>query len=99
MKTLIYLSILPLFIAYSQGPGSAFHPMTAPGAKNIHPTAHILYWENPGGTLYNEIYLSDDSMLVAQSDTSVRLVTGYPDSVYDHLALRDYLTLDYATKY
>lgn len=99
MKSIIILSVLPLFIAYSQVPDSAFNPMTAPGAKNIHPTAHFLYWENPEGTLYNEIYLSDDSLLVAQSDTSVRLVTGYPDSVYDHLAPGDYLPLDYVTKY
>lgn len=99
MKKFIFLLTLPLFIMYAQGPGSAFHPMTASGAKYIHTTAHILYWENPEGTLYNEIYFSEDSILVAQSDSSVRIVSGYPDSVFDHLVLGDYFTFSDLRKY
>jgi len=88
MKTSKYflLSLLiTLFVSYSllaQGPGEAFKPMTANGAKEIWTIDHQLFWVNPSATRYNEVYISTDSNLVANMDTSVRILNGYPSAVY-----------------
>jgi len=54
--------------------------MTANGAHGIASYGHIMFWQNPEGTLYNEVYLSDDSSLVASLDTTVRIYNGYPST-------------------
>ena len=82
--------ILCSFTLSAQGPGSAFNPATAPGAKGIHWTDHILYWENPSGTIYNEVYFSQDSSAVANLDTNVRVQNGFPSTIYNSFPLSSY---------
>jgi hypothetical protein len=66
------LALLPV-PTFSQGSGEAYHPETANGANNIHSIGHRLLWENPDSTIYNKIYFSSDSILVAQMNDSVLL--------------------------
>src|SRR5574338_685467 len=66
---------------FSQSPDPAFNPMTAPGAKGIHLSDHILFWQNPESISYNQLYFSEDSLLVANSDSSVRVLNGFPSTV------------------
>jgi hypothetical protein len=73
---------------FSQGPGEAYNPMTANGAEGVLPgqwftSNHYLKWKNPVGTIYNEVYLSDDSLLVALLDTSTRILNGFPSTVFN----------------
>jgi hypothetical protein len=68
--------------SFSQGPGEAFNPMTAIGAKEIWTFNHQLFWENPTSILYNEVYISTDSSVVINIDTSARILNGYPSTVY-----------------
>ena len=104
MKTLKYFMmsyLLTLIVSYSslaQGPGEPFHPMTAPGANGVATGGHILVWENPLGTVYNEVYFSSDSSLVASLDTSSRIVNGYPSTTYNSKDL-SMIFLDNFTKY
>jgi hypothetical protein len=105
MKTLKYFMtsyLLTLIVSYSalaQGPGEPFHPMTAPGARGIRLTGHTLIWENPTSILYNEIYFSEDSTLVSSLDPSVRILSGYPNTVYISVNLNLIGALNIATKY
>jgi hypothetical protein len=100
MKVLI-LSFLFLYLssASAQLPGEPFNPMTAPGAKGISNTQHILFWQNPVNVLYNEIYFSSDSMLVANQDTSVRVKNGSPSTIYSSYSLSEFGLLMSNTKY
>lgn len=52
--------------------GTAYHPMTANGAKNLTSWAVPLKWVNPSGVFSNDIYISFDSAKVAQLDSSVK---------------------------
>jgi len=104
MKTLKYFMmsyLLTLIVSYSslaQGPGEPFHPMTAPGANGVATGGHILVWENPLGTVYNEVYFSSDSSLVASLDTTTRIVNGYPSTTSNSIDL-SMIFLDNFTKY
>jgi|GEM_PF-1654791 len=104
MKTLKYFMmsyLLTLIVSYSslaQGPGEPFHPMTAPGANGVALSGHILVWENPSGTVYNEVYFSSDSSLVASLDTTTRIVNGYPSTTSNSIDL-SMIFLDNFTKY
>jgi len=104
MKTLKYFMmsyLLTLIVSYSslaQGPGEPFHPMTAPGANGVALSGHILVWENPSRTIYNEVYFSLDSSLVASLDTTTRIVNGYPSTTYNSKDL-SMIFLDNFTKY
>ena len=82
IKNLIMICSLFLLstLSFAQGPGEPFHQMTANGAHGIASYGHIMFWQNPEGTLYNEVYLSDDSSLVASLDTTVRIYNGYPST-------------------
>lgn len=91
--------ILCSFTLSAQGPGSAFNPATAPGAKGIHWTAHILYWENPAATIYNEVYFSHDSSAVANLDTNVRVLNGFPSTTHNSFPLSSYGNLNMNTNY
>jgi len=82
----------------AQGPGESFHPMTASGANGVAIFGHTLIWKNPSGTVYNEVYFSSDSSLVASLDTSARIVNGYPSSTSNSIELT-MIALDYFTKY
>ena len=100
MKSLFLLFIF-LFsaITFAQVPDPSFNPMTAPGARGISTLIHTLYWQNPQGATYNEVYLSEDSALVANNDTSVRVKNGYPSTVFSSYNLSEYGTLNPNTKY
>jgi hypothetical protein len=84
---------------FSQGPGEPYFPETANGAKNIHATGHRLLWENPDSTIYNKIYFSSDSILVAQMNSNVLLYDGSPNIVYDSIYLNLIEPLEWNTKY
>ena len=81
-KSIIFFIILNSVFNFAQVPDPAYNPMTAPGASGISTLIHTLYWQNPEGVTYNEVYFSDDSALVANSDTSVRVLNGYPSTIY-----------------
>lgn len=86
-------------IISAQNPGEPFHPETADRAKNIHSTGHRLLWENPDSTIYNVIYFSSDTALVAQMDESVKLYDGAPNTVYDTVHLNLVEPLAWSKKY
>ncbi|MDZ7624843.1 MAG: hypothetical protein U5J96_10440 [Ignavibacteriaceae bacterium] len=92
---LVFLSI-PTF---AQGPGEPYFPETANGATNIHSTGHRLLWENPDSTLYNKVYFSSDSILVAQMNASALLYNGFPNTVNDSIYLDLVEPLDWNSKY
>jgi hypothetical protein len=73
--------------------------MTAPGAQGIHWNDHILFWKNSSGTVYNEVYFSDDSVKVANKDTTVRVVNGFPATICSSYPLSDFGNLDVSKKY
>lgn len=95
----ILISMFVTISGFSQGPGEPYHPMTAPGANGIALTGHILIWENPAGTVFNEVYFSDDSLLVAAMDSSVKIANGLPSTVFIELDLSNVANLSYDTKY
>lgn len=100
MKKLVMLfSILFSILLFAQAPNQAYNPMTAPGAIGISTLIHTLYWQNPQGVTYNEVYFGEDSALVAISDTSVRVKNGYPATVFTFYNLSEYGTLNPGTKY
>ena len=83
MKSFVLVvSVLMSAFSFAQVPDPPFNPMTAPGASGISTQIHTLYWHNPENVTYNEVYLSDDSLLVANNDTSVRIFNGYPSTVF-----------------
>ena len=96
---LVFLFILNPINNFAQGPGEPFHPMTAPGARGISIHLHILFWENPAGTIYNEVYFSDDPALVSAMDPSVKILDGYPSTVFDSVSLNLYGQLEYYKAY
>ena len=81
------LFVLLSIPTFAQGPGEPYHPMTAPGAESIGAYNHILYWENPTGIIYNQVYFSSDSTLVVTLDTSVMIYNGYPVTTYSNVSL------------
>jgi hypothetical protein len=83
----------------AQVPDPPFNPMTAPGASGISTLIHTLYWHNPQSVTYNEVYFSEDSALVANNDTSVRVKNGYPSILFSSYNLSEYGTLNPNTKY
>lgn len=94
MKKLVFLfSILTSFQLFAQNPEPPFNPMTAPGARHINYMnnqwfAHTLYWQNPSGLIYNEIYLSTDYNLVANLDPAAKILSGFDSAkVYTSLSL------------
>ena len=98
--TLLVLLCTPTF---AQGPGEPYHPMTANGAEGVLPgqwfsSHHYLKWKNPIETIYNEVYLSDDSLSVANLDTSTRILNGYPNTVYNEV-IPTYPNYEYFKKY
>ncbi len=107
MKTWVltlFVVITLFFLSFTsdskaQVPEPAYNPMTAPGAKGIHWNSHTLYWQNSSGTIFNEVYFSDDSVLVANMDSSVGVRNGYPSTVYSSYPLSDFGNLDINKKY
>jgi Secretion system C-terminal sorting domain len=91
MKNLIYIFIVTALIPFTflnaQGPGAAYFPETANGATNVGSGYFNLKWQNPLGTIYNEVYLSYDSSSVAAMDDSVRIYNGDPDIAYDSIII------------
>lgn len=83
---------------FAQVPDPAFNPMTAPGARGISGTNHILYWQNPENVIYNEVYFSSDSNLVANLDSNVRVKNGFPSSIYSSYSTDEFGNL-YENKY
>ena len=85
MKKTILLIFAAAQIILSQ---PAYNPMTANGAKGISYFAHTLFWENPNGVTYNEVYFNSDSSLVSVLDSNARIFNGFPnlslDSIYLH---------------
>ncbi|MFZ1520273.1 MAG: T9SS type A sorting domain-containing protein [Ignavibacteriaceae bacterium] len=98
-KLLILFSVLLSIQLFAQAPDPPFNPMTAPGARGISTLNHTLYWQNPNGVLYNEVYFSDDSALVANNDTSVRVINGYPSTVFSSLDINGFGPFNISTKY
>jgi len=82
--------------SFAQVPAPAYNPMTAPGASGINYFSHTLFWQNPGGVIFNECYFSTDSVLVANLDPSARILNGHPSTVYNSL---DVNALEENTKY
>src|SRR5574338_537666 len=80
-KIIAHFLVLLSMQLFSQTPDPAFNPMTAPGSKGIHLSDHILFWQNPDSISYNQLYFSEDSLLVANSDSSVRILNGFPSTV------------------
>ena len=100
MKNSVLVLLLLVSIQnFAQLPGEPFNPMTAPGAKGISNTQHVLFWQNPVDILYNEIYFSSDSILVANQDTTVRVKNGFPATIFSSYSLSEYGTLQGNTKY
>ena len=91
MKKLLFPIIFYSTIIIAQNPDPAFNPMTAPGAKGIDWSDHILFWANPSGVQYNECYFSSDSAFVANLDTSVRIQNGYPSTVFNLVSVASLL--------
>jgi hypothetical protein len=98
-KLMILFSVLLSIQLFAQVPDPAFNPMTAPGASGISTLIHTLYWQNPEGVTYNEVYFSDDSALVANSDTSVRIINGYPATVFSSQNINGFGPFNIYTKY
>ena len=95
MKKLVVLfSVLLTIQLFSQVPDPAFNPMTAPGARGISRLLHTLHWQNPTDVIYNEVYFSSDSSLVANLDLSVKVKNGFPDSIFSSYPVSElgYLT-------
>ncbi len=96
MKRILFVTAL--FVAcvsiVAQVPDPPFNPMTAPGARGISRLIHTLYWQNPNNVVYNEVYFSSDSVLVANLDVSVKVKNGYPDSIFSSYSVSElgYLT-------
>ena len=65
--------------------------MTAVGASRINSYGHILFWDNPQGVIYNEVYFGSDSTMVVSKDTTARIFNGFPDIVTDSIGLNNYL--------
>jgi len=86
-KLVILFSILLSIQLFAQAPDPPFNPMTAPGAKGIHTSDHTLFWQNPESVSYNQLYFSEDSLLIANSDSSVRVLNGFPSTVYSSFDL------------
>ncbi|MBZ0200960.1 MAG: T9SS type A sorting domain-containing protein [Ignavibacteriaceae bacterium] len=85
-----YLLFVILFSSTSEifaQPGNAFSPMTAPGAGGIRDFLHELFWDNPAGVNYNEIFFSSDSNLVINLDPSVLILSGFPNIVNNTINL------------
>jgi Secretion system C-terminal sorting domain len=99
----LLLLLIISFPTFSQGPGEPYFPETANGAEGALPggwfgTHHYLKWKNPIGTNYNEVYLSDDSLLVALLDTSTRILNGYPNIAYNEV-MPTYPSYEHFKKY
>lgn len=90
--------VFPSFIV-AQEFGQPFHPETANSANFIHSTGHRLLWENPDSTIYNVIYFSSDSSLVAEMDNSVILYNGQPSTIFNLIHLYDVEPLYWNAKY
>ena len=90
MNKLFAIIILYAGLSYSQVPDAAYNPMTANGAKGISISNHILYWQNPSGVTYNEVYFSSDSLLVFNSDASARVKNGSPSTIFNNYSLSEY---------
>lgn len=86
-------SLLVLFSipTFSQGPGEPYFPETANGSKNAHFQNQSLRWQNPPGTLYNEVYIHYDSSMVANLDQSTLYISGYPSVAYDSIRINQQL--------
>ena len=87
MKKILISIIVYSVVMLAQVPDPAFNPMTAPGAIGIDDTEHTLFWENPTDVQYNECYLSTDSSLVANMDTTVRIQNGFPSNVFSSVTI------------
>ena len=100
MKNLLLLFLsLSSAISFAQVPDPPFNPMTAPGAKGIHPSNHTLFWQNPESVIYNQLYFSEDSLLIANSDSSVRVLNGFPNTIFNSYQLSEWGNLDENKKY
>ncbi len=102
ISSIFYSLILLILLStnsYSQVSGEPFHPETANGANYIHATGHRLLWENPDSTVYNIIYFSSDSTLVAEMDSTALLYNGSPSTAYDTIYLSPVEPLDWYKKY
>ena len=100
MKRLTLLfQIFITTMTIAQVPDPPYNPMTSPGARGISILIHTLYWQNPSGVLYNEVYFSDDSASVANNDTSARVKNGFPDTTFSSYPLNEYGPLNGNTKY
>ena len=95
----LLITLIVSYSALAQGPGEPFHPMTAPAATGVSIAVHILVWENPSETVYNEVYFSSDSSLVASLDTTTRIVNGYPSTTSNSIDFSNIGLLDYYTEY
>ena len=98
-KISLFLIFIFAEILFSQQPGEAYYPETANGAQNIHSVGHSLSWRNPDSTVYNIIYFSEDSILVASLDPTAILFNGSPSTVYETVYLNQVEPLDWLTKY
>jgi hypothetical protein len=101
MKTFFFLIVSCIFCVqtFAQNPLPASDPVTAPGAIGIALYDHTLIWSNPANVDYNEVYFSDDSLLVANLDPGVRIYNGYPSTVFSSASLNVYGSLSINTKY
>ncbi len=84
---------------FAQGPGQPLNPMTAPGAKSITPTNHILIWKNPIGVKFNQLYFSTDSILILNLDPAVIVFDGNPSNSISEFNLNNLGGLLYYKKY
>lgn len=101
MKTFFFLIVYGILceLTLAQNPVPASEPMTASGSIGIALYGHSLIWSNPTNVDYNEVYFSDDSILVSNLDPSVRIYNGYPSTVFNSASLNVYGSLAYNTKY
>lgn len=75
----------------AQSPGQPYYPETANGASNVYFQYHPLKWQNPDGTVYNEVYIDFDSSRVANMDPSSLYVSGYPSTAFDSIRINQQL--------
>ncbi len=97
----IFLNSLNL----AQAPSEPFHPMTANGARHIYCNnntsfSHTLFWKNNSDVMYNEVYFSADSNLIANLNSSVKILSGADSNiVYNSMPLSLIGVLNIHTKY
>ena len=72
----------------SVGPGVPLDPTPAASTNNIDQNGSLT-WNNPDGTLYNELYFGTDKELVSSMNPSVRVLDGSVSTIFSNYDFSD----------